>query len=130
MGAEPGGLPDSVKLDAVYVRGKSPSSPSGTYVHIGGEPFWRPFHVLFVTLIGGDTLTFKVSFPNTTVEELGRWVKQKLELKLMPRNTVQKFVFEGKSYYPSRDGLQILSDFGVGPEVGMALWIEFFECID
>jgi hypothetical protein len=78
------------------------------------EPFRHPKQDLFVKMLhDGDTHAFSVSLSDTTVEELERLVKQRLESKQMSWTGNIEFVFQGISYDPRIDGRRILSELGM-----------------
>ena len=81
---------------------------------VGAEHFSESKQDLFVQmLLDGETHAFSVSFSDTTVEELTRLVKQRLESKQMSLTAVDTFFFQGASYNPRIDGHRILSELGM-----------------
>jgi hypothetical protein len=78
------------------------------------EPFRHRKQDLFVKMLhDGITHAFSVSLSDTTVEELERLVKQRLESKQMSWTGNIEFVFQGISYDPRIDGRRILSELGM-----------------
>ena len=86
---------------------------------VGAEHFSESKQDLFVQMLldggthYGGTHAFSVSFSDTTVEELTRLVKQRLESKQMSLTAVDTFFFQGASYNPRIDGHRILSELGM-----------------
>ena len=86
---------------------------------VGAEHFSESKQDLFVQMLldggthYGGTHAFSVYFSDTTVEELTRLVKQRLESKQMSLTAVDTFFFQGASYNPRIDGHRILSELGM-----------------